>query len=294
MTAKMVIASAARLIEVRHFWKRKRIAEISVPACPMPTQNTKFVMSHAQPTGTLSPQMPIPSQKSHETATPRRPRSGGRDEVEPPADRRRPLDRPRDGLGDGMEIRRAQDECGLARDRVVEQFCFRLGQTCSLRFLKVVVCTYRAFAGVKRPPPRAVGALRRGPRRDPWRRRARPAPRGWLHARPICSSSGSSSSPEAGMQVRILAPFCRTHRICARKRAHHPAGLEDRFPFRASVASCRSDGAPAERWICDMRDASSRASSSPEFMLCTPTGGAWCAASPASHTPPLPKLRVEA
>ena len=52
MTAKMVIASAARLIEVRHFWrKRKRIAEMSVPACPIPTQNTKFVMSHAQPTG---------------------------------------------------------------------------------------------------------------------------------------------------------------------------------------------------------------------------------------------------
>ena len=76
MTAKMVIASAARLIEVRHFWrKRKRIAEMSVPACPMPTQNTKFVMSHAQPTGTLRPQMPIPSQKSHETAAPRRPRS---------------------------------------------------------------------------------------------------------------------------------------------------------------------------------------------------------------------------
>src|SRR6266511_1519199 len=76
MTAKMVIASAERLIEVRHFWRnRKRIAEMSVPACPIPTQNTKFVMSNAQPTGTLSPQTPIPSQKSHETATPRRPRS---------------------------------------------------------------------------------------------------------------------------------------------------------------------------------------------------------------------------
>ena len=76
MTAKMVIASAARLIEVRHVCrKRKRIAEMSVPACAIPTQNTKFVMSHAQPTGTLSPQMPMPSQKSHETATPRRPRS---------------------------------------------------------------------------------------------------------------------------------------------------------------------------------------------------------------------------
>jgi hypothetical protein len=76
MTAKIVIASAARLIDVRHFCrKRKRIAEMSVPACPMPTQNTKFVMSHAQPTGTLRPQMPIPSQKSQETARPRRPSS---------------------------------------------------------------------------------------------------------------------------------------------------------------------------------------------------------------------------
>src|SRR5262245_53162418 len=76
MTAKMVIASAERLIDVRHFWrKRKRIAEMSVPAWPIPTQNTKFVMSQAQPTGTFRPQIPIPSQKSHETATPRRPRS---------------------------------------------------------------------------------------------------------------------------------------------------------------------------------------------------------------------------
>ena len=131
MTAKMVIASAERLIEVRHFCrKRKRMAEMSVPACPIPTQNTKFVMSHAQPTGTLSPQMPIPSQKSHETATPRRPRSAsGRKEEEPPADRCPPLDRLRDDLGDGMEIGRAQDQCGTARDRVVKQFCFRLGQS---------------------------------------------------------------------------------------------------------------------------------------------------------------------
>src|SRR5688572_26552435 len=76
MTAKMVIASAERLIEVRHVWrKRKRMAEISVPACPMPTQNTKLVMSQAQPTGWLRPQMPIPSQNSQETAIPSRLRS---------------------------------------------------------------------------------------------------------------------------------------------------------------------------------------------------------------------------
>ena len=39
-------------MDVRHFWRvRKRIAEISVPAWPIPIQKTKLVMSHAQPTG---------------------------------------------------------------------------------------------------------------------------------------------------------------------------------------------------------------------------------------------------
>ena len=102
MTAKMVIASAERLIEVRQVWrKRKRIAEISVPAWPMPTQNTKFVMSHAQPTGWLRPQMPIPSQNSHDDRHAEKAEEReGRDEEEPPADRCRPLDRLRNGLGD--------------------------------------------------------------------------------------------------------------------------------------------------------------------------------------------------
>jgi hypothetical protein len=61
MTAKMVIASAARLIDVRHFWRsRKRIAEISVPAWPIPIQKTKFVMSHAHATGIIKPHTPTP------------------------------------------------------------------------------------------------------------------------------------------------------------------------------------------------------------------------------------------
>ena len=60
-TAKSVIASAKRLIEVRHVcFSSRRIAEISVPACPMPIHQTKFVMSNAQPTGMLLPQMPMP------------------------------------------------------------------------------------------------------------------------------------------------------------------------------------------------------------------------------------------
>jgi hypothetical protein len=61
MTAKMVMASAARLMLVRHFClRRQRIALMSVPAWPIPIQNTKFVMSHAQSTWLFRPQTPTP------------------------------------------------------------------------------------------------------------------------------------------------------------------------------------------------------------------------------------------
>src|SRR5689334_11732670 len=61
ITAKRVIASAARLIDVRHFCRvRKRIAEIRVPAWPIPIQKTKLVMSQAQPTVLFSPHTPTP------------------------------------------------------------------------------------------------------------------------------------------------------------------------------------------------------------------------------------------
>src|SRR3989304_5520753 len=61
ITAKMVIASAERLMLVRHFClSRNKMADISVPACPIPIQKTKFVMSNAQNTGLLLPQMPMP------------------------------------------------------------------------------------------------------------------------------------------------------------------------------------------------------------------------------------------
>ena len=57
----IVIASAARLMLVRHFcFRMHRMAEMSVPAWPMPIQNTKFVISQAQPTGWFSPQTPTP------------------------------------------------------------------------------------------------------------------------------------------------------------------------------------------------------------------------------------------
>ena len=57
-----VIASAERFTAVRQRWrKRNSTAEISVPACPMPIQKTKFVMSNAQPTVRLRPHVPIPT-----------------------------------------------------------------------------------------------------------------------------------------------------------------------------------------------------------------------------------------
>ena len=60
-TAKSVIASAKRLIEVRHCWRSSsRIAEISVPAWPMPIHQTKLMIAKPQPTGMLMPQIPMP------------------------------------------------------------------------------------------------------------------------------------------------------------------------------------------------------------------------------------------
>src|SRR5215510_8315134 len=60
-TANSVIASAKRLMLFRHFCRnRSRIAEISVPAWPMPTHHTKLVMSKAQPIVEFSPHTPTP------------------------------------------------------------------------------------------------------------------------------------------------------------------------------------------------------------------------------------------
>ncbi len=61
ITAKMVIASAARLMEVRQFCRvRNRIAEISVPAWPIPIQNTKLTIGQPHITRLVLPQMPTP------------------------------------------------------------------------------------------------------------------------------------------------------------------------------------------------------------------------------------------
>ena len=47
---------------VRHDCSNKsNTAEMKVPACPMPIQNTKCTIPSAHPTGMLLPQVPIPS-----------------------------------------------------------------------------------------------------------------------------------------------------------------------------------------------------------------------------------------
>ena len=64
------MASAKRLIEVRHCWRNSsKIAEISVPAWPMPIHQTKLTMAKPQPMGMLMPQIPTPVTNRYDTAT---------------------------------------------------------------------------------------------------------------------------------------------------------------------------------------------------------------------------------
>src|SRR6185437_6289344 len=64
-TANSVMASAKRLMELRHCWRRSnKMAEISVPAWPIPIHQTKLTMANPQPMGMLTPQTPTPLKKS--------------------------------------------------------------------------------------------------------------------------------------------------------------------------------------------------------------------------------------
>src|ERR1035437_4948284 len=68
-TAKMVIASAKRLIELRHVClNNSRMAEISVPAWPIPIHHTKLMMAKPHAPGIVMPQMPTPFRNSHVSA----------------------------------------------------------------------------------------------------------------------------------------------------------------------------------------------------------------------------------
>ena len=60
-TANSVIASATRAIDMRHRWRKSsRMAEMSVPAWPMPIHQTKLTIAKPQPTGMFTPQIPVP------------------------------------------------------------------------------------------------------------------------------------------------------------------------------------------------------------------------------------------
>ncbi len=64
-TAKSVMASAKRLIDVRQSClSNRRMAEISVPAWPMPIHQTKLMIANPHPTGMLTPQIPVPFSSS--------------------------------------------------------------------------------------------------------------------------------------------------------------------------------------------------------------------------------------
>src|SRR6266550_5539137 len=55
------MASANRLIDWRHFCRRSnKMAEMSVPAWPMPIHQTKLTIANPHPTGILIPQTPTP------------------------------------------------------------------------------------------------------------------------------------------------------------------------------------------------------------------------------------------
>ena len=62
MTAKIVIASVNRLIELRQLFcsSRSRIAEMNVPAWPIPIHQTKLMIANAHATGMLLPHTPMP------------------------------------------------------------------------------------------------------------------------------------------------------------------------------------------------------------------------------------------
>src|ERR1700679_4023039 len=69
-TAKIVIASANRLIEFRHVClNSSKIAEISVPAWPIPIHHTKLMIANPHAPGIVTPQIPTPFRNSQVSAT---------------------------------------------------------------------------------------------------------------------------------------------------------------------------------------------------------------------------------
>ena len=103
ITAKIVIASAARLTDVRQFCLvRNRIAEIRVPACPIPIQKTKFTIGHPHMAVELFPHTPTPvtTQVSQHADYPEDRQQGRRDKQNPPEQGLPVLYNPTNTVGD--------------------------------------------------------------------------------------------------------------------------------------------------------------------------------------------------
>src|SRR3954447_20377085 len=82
-TANSVMASAKRLIDVRHVcFNSRRIAEMSVPAWPTPIDHTKLTIAKPQPTGMLTPQITTPLITRYVSET-RRPSASRPDSAKP-------------------------------------------------------------------------------------------------------------------------------------------------------------------------------------------------------------------
>ena len=120
-TAKMVIASAKRLMELRHVClNSSRIAEISVPAWPIPIHHTKLMMANPHAPGMVTPQMPTPFRNSQVSAITRKRghAAGDREPAEPAQRRVRRQHDARDLLRHRLEVVARRDDRVLARARV--------------------------------------------------------------------------------------------------------------------------------------------------------------------------------
>ena len=130
MTAKMVMASAKRLMALRQpCLKSSRIAEISVPAWPMPIHQTKLIIAKPQATGCEMAQMPVPFRKSQVTRHHEHGCAAARhgEQGKPAHGRVRREHNPRDLLGDRPEGLPRRDHAVFARcgiDPMVSGFYF--------------------------------------------------------------------------------------------------------------------------------------------------------------------------
>ena len=106
-TAKSVIASANRLMDVRQSClNSSRIAEISVPAWPMPIHQTKLMMAKPQPMGMLTPQIPVPFRSSQVI------------DINSIIDSMKPTARPKNQLYGCRRVRTIADTCSVTEANV--------------------------------------------------------------------------------------------------------------------------------------------------------------------------------